>query len=186
MKFSIQRSQLEKLYVQRNGFMMLALGSMLVCIFQVFIMFLMVGREKIVIVPPNIEKSFWVSAQHVSPEYLSEMTTFFANLRLNVTPQSASLQRETILRYTDPTYYNILNSQLVQETDHITEQHISIAFFPVNVKVDTKHFKAIIVGDLKSYVGETTLPTKRARYLVSYRYDAGRLLIKAFEEVKNA
>lgn len=185
MKFSIQRSQLEKIFAQRNGYMVLALGSLLICILQALTMFFLIGREKVILIPPSIEKSFWVSAQHVSPEYLSEMTTFFANLRLNITAESANQQRDTILRYTDPSYYNVLKSKLVQEADHVNEQHISVAFFPVNVKVNTQHFKAIIEGDLKSYVGDTSLPAKRVSYLVTYRYDYGRLLIKSFEEVKH-
>lgn len=186
MRFSIARNQLEKMFAQRNGYMMLALGSMVVCLLQIIALFCLIGREKIILVPPNIEKSFWVSASNASPEYLSEMTIFFASLRLNTTPNSASLQRENILRYTDPVYYNALKTQLVQEADRITDQHISMAFFPVNVKVDSKRFKAMIEGDLKSFVGDTALPVKRVRYLVTYRYDAGRLLVKSFEEVKYA
>jgi len=185
MRFSIARSQLEKIFAQRNGYMMLALGSLLICLLQMIMMFFLIGREKIILVPPTVEKSFWVSASHVSPEYLSEMTIFFANLRLNITPESAGIQRDTLLRYIDPVYYNTLKSQLVQEADHISDQHMNLAFFPVNVKVDSKHFKAIIEGDLKSYVGDASLPTKRVSYLVTYRYDWGRLLVKSFEEVKH-
>lgn len=185
MRFSIERSQIEKLFAQRNGYMMLALGCLLICLLQILVMFFLIGREKIILIPPNVEKSFWVSAHHVSPEYLSEMTTFFANMRLNITPESAGIQRETILRYTDPVYYNTLKTRLVQEADRVTEQHIIMAFFPVNVKVDSKHFKTIIEGDIKSFVGETPLPTRRVSYLVTYRYDSGRLLVKSFEETKH-
>jgi conjugal transfer pilus assembly protein TraE len=186
MRFSIARSQLEKIFAQRNGYMMLALGSMFICLMQIIIIFFLIGREKIILVPPNIEKSFWVSAQHISPEYLSEMTTFFANLRLNITSESASIQREILLRYTDPTYYGSLKTQLVQEADKINDQHISMAFFPTaDVKVNTNKLQSIIEGDLKSYVGETALPTKHVRYLTTYRYNSGRLFIKSFEEVKH-
>lgn len=185
MRFSIERSQLEKLFAQRNGYMMLALGSMLLCLMQIIVMFFLIGREKIILIPPNVEKSFWVSAQHVSAEYLSEMTTFFANLRLNITPESAGAQRESLLRYVDPVYYNSLKTQLVQEADRVTDQHISMAFFPTNVKVDSKHFKTIIEGDIKSFVGDTALASKRVSYLVTYRYDTGRLLVKSFEEIKH-
>jgi conjugal transfer pilus assembly protein TraE len=184
MKFTLAHNQLEKIFAQRNGYMMLAIGSMAVCLLQIIFMFFMMGRERIILIPPGIEKTFWVSASQISPEYLSEMTSFFASLRLNVTPDNAAIQRDTILRYTDPAYYNTLKSQLVQEADKLTDQHISFAFYPVTVKVDAKHFKAIIEGDLKSFVGEAFLPTTRVKYLVSYRYDGGRLLVKSFEEVK--
>ena len=184
MRFAIERSKIEKLFAQRNGYMLLALGSMLLCMLQMIAMFFLTDREKIILIPPDIEKSFWVSAQHVSPEYLSEMTMFFANLRLNITPESAGVQRENLLRYVDPVYYNALKTQLVQEADRVTDQHISMAFFPANVKVDSRHFKTIIEGDLKSFVGDTALAAKRVRYLLTYRYDAGRLLVKSFEEIK--
>lgn len=184
MNFSLAHNQLEKIFAQRNGYMMLAIGSIVVCLLQMILIFFLVGRERIVITPPGIEKSFWVSASQVSPEYLSEMTNFFANLRLNVTPDNSAIQRDTLLRYTDPAYYNTLKSQLIHEADKVADQHVSFAFYPVNIKVDSKHFKALIEGDLKSFVGDTSLPTKRVKYMVSYRYDAGRLLVKSFEEVK--
>ncbi len=185
MKFSIAKTHLEKILVQRNGYMVLAFGSILLCLIQSAVMFFLIGREKIILIPPSIEKSFWVSSKTVSPEYLAEMTAFFANLRFNMTPDNVSIQRETILRYTDPVYYDSLKSQLVQEADKISDQHITMAFFPVNVKVSSKNLKAIIDGDLKTFVGDTVLPTKRVSYQVSYRYDSGRLLVKSFEEVKH-
>ncbi len=186
MKFFIERSQIEKVLLQRNGYIILAVSSMAVCLVQLILIIVLVGREKIVIVPPTIEKSFWVSAQSVSPEYLSEMTEFFANLRLNITPESAQLQSETILRYTDPQYYDLLKQELVKEADKVSDQHLSVAFFPVNIKVDTKNLKGIITGDITSIVGDERIPSKRVSYLISYRYDNSRLLVKSFEEINNA
>lgn len=186
MKFSIAKSQLEKMLAQRNGYMILAFGLILVCLIQGILMFVLIGREKIILVPPNIDKSFWVSSQHVSRDYLSEMTRFFAMLRLNITPESASIQRETLLRYTDPNFYGQLNSQLVQEADRMTDQHISMAFFPTtDIKTNEKNLKAVIEGDLKSYVGDVAVPAKHVRYLLSYSYHSGRLFLKSFEEVKH-
>lgn len=186
MNLSTYRSHLEKLISQRNGYLVLAGGALIICLLQTFTILILMGREKIVIVPPSIEKSFWVSAQNVSPEYLSEMTMFFTSLRLNMTPDNSGIQRETLLRYTDSAYYNTLNSALVKEADRLNEQHINLAFYTANIKVDAKRLEAIIEGDLKANVGDAALPTKRVKYLVGYRYDAGRLLIKSFEEVKNA
>lgn len=185
MKFSVARSQFEKLLIQRNGYMVLAVGSLLICLIQGLLMFYLIGREKIILVPPTIEKSFWVSSQHVSHDYLSEMTRFFAELRLNMTPESARSQRETLLRYTDPNFYGSLNSQLVEEADRMSEQHISMAFFPsIDIKTNEKYLKAIIEGDLKTYVGDVSLATKHVRYLMTYSYHSGRLFLKSFEEMK--
>ena len=177
---------IDKITHNRNGYLMLALGSIGVCFFQSIIIMYLLIHEKIYLVPPSIEKSFWVSSSHVSPEYLSEMTAFFAYLRLNATSDSIIQQREMLLRYTDPSFYEELKTQLVQEEDRINQQHISMAFYPVDIKVDAKQLKAVIQGDLKSNVGDAAIPAKRLTYLISYHYNAGRLLVKSFEEVKNA
>lgn len=186
MNFSVAKNQIEKILSQRNGYMMLAIGSMLICMIQCLLMFFMVGRERIVVVPPTIEKSFWVSSSGVSSDYLSEMTRFFVMLRLNVTPDNSAAQRDILLRYTDPSVYGELKSLLVQEADKMQDQHVSLAFYPTkDIQTNTKKLKAMVEGDLKSYVGETALPVKHVKYLVSYRYHTGKLFITSFEEVKS-
>jgi conjugal transfer pilus assembly protein TraE len=186
MRLSLKRSQIDKLVGQRNGYMMLALGNSIISIFLIITIFLLIGRERIIVTPPVIEKSFWISGTRVSAEYLSEMTTFFANLRFNITPSNSNYQRDILLRYTDPQYYNILKSKLIKESDRIAEQHITMAFFPISIKVDIKNLKAIIEGDLKTFVGDVTLPVKRINYTITYRYDASRLLVTSFTEVNHA
>lgn len=189
MHFGTYKSHLEKMISQRNGYLVLAIGALVVCLLQAFILLGMYGKERIVLVPPTIEKSFWVSSKQVSPEYLSEMTQFFTYLRFNLTPENASLQRETLLRYVDSAYYNQLKSQLIQEADQLVAQHISLTFYPVNIKVNAPKLQVIIEGDLKTNVGDAFLPTKRVKYLIYYAFTGGRLLVKSFamlEEVTNA
>lgn len=111
---------------------------------------------------------------------------FFAGLRLNMTPDTSANQREILLRYTDPEYYNLLKEQLIKEADKLNDQHISFAFYPVDTKINLPKLQTIIEGDLKANVGDAPVPAKRVKYLVQYSYGNGRLLIKAFEEVKNA
>lgn len=185
MNFSVAKNKIEKILSQRNGYMMLSIAAMFICLMQSILMFFMLDRERIIVVPPNIEKSFWVTSSGVSSEYLSEMTRFFVMLRLNVTPESSAAQRDILLRYTDPSAYGELKSLLVQEADKMQDQHISLAFYPTkDIQTNTKKLKAIIEGDLKSYVGEAPLPAKHVKYLVSYRYHSGKLFITSFEEVK--
>jgi conjugal transfer pilus assembly protein TraE len=42
------------------------------------------GRERIVLVPPAIHKTFWVESDRVSAEYLQQMAYFLMQLTLNV------------------------------------------------------------------------------------------------------
>lgn len=186
MNLSVARSEIEKMFSQRNGYLTLAAGAIVLCFLQSLIIFALIGREKIVIVPPSIEKRFWISAQGASAEYLSEMSAFFVNLRLNMTPDSVFYQHELLLHYVDPAFYNAVKAELVKESDKIKDQHISTVFYPVNIKVDAKKLIAIIEGDFKPFVGEVAMPVKRTTYKISYRFDDGKLLVKSFEEVIHA
>jgi conjugal transfer pilus assembly protein TraE len=186
MRSILQKSRLLQLMEQRNGYLVLACGLILLSLLLTSLSFYLSNRERIVLVPPTIEHSFWVSSNDVSPEYLAEMSTFFAYLRLNVTPESVDEERALLLRYVDPKYYSELNNRLIRERDRIMREHISSSFYPVNIEVDTKALTVRITGDLISSVGSTVLSPERLTYLVKYHYDQGRLWVSEFEEVNHA
>lgn len=182
MQFSVYRSALQKMLAQRNSYAVLALCNGVLCLLLMGWVFCLMGRERILVLPPVVEKSFWVTNAQVSAEYLSEMTAFFAYLRLNVTADSAASQHALLLRYTDPSYYNRLKGQLLQEADRLNEQHLSSAFFPVSVQVDSRHLTAFVTGDLQGSVGEIVLPLQRVKYKVTYRWVGGRLFVQTFTQ----
>ncbi|CAN5421498.1 TraE/TraK family type IV conjugative transfer system protein [soil metagenome] len=184
MKSLIHQSRLRKLLRQRNGYLVLAMSLVFLSVLLVGLCFYLAGRERTVITPAVVERSFWVSNSEVSSEYLSEMSSFFAYLGLNLTPENADSQRHIFLRYTDPKYYGVLNNHLIAQRDRIKEQHIATAFYPINVKVNTKGLTALITGDLISSVGTVQLSPQRVVYEITYRYNDGRLWVSKFEEVK--
>ena len=65
----------------------------------------MAGRERVVVVPPSINKTFWVESERVSAEYLEQMAYFLLQLTLNVTPQSIDHQSRVLLQYAAPASY---------------------------------------------------------------------------------
>lgn len=185
MKRIVQKSLLQYVIRHRNGYLAVACGSLFLNILLSFGVITMAGHEKIIIVPPKISQSFWVTESEVSPEYLVEMSHFFASLRFNITPSNAENQREMLLRYVSPEYYEGLKVELITESERIAKEHISTVFYPVDTKVDTRHLTTLIIGDLLSTVGTNTLPSQRVTYKITYKYNEGRLLVKSFEEVKS-
>lgn len=164
---------------------MLASGSMILNFLLIIFMFFMLGRERIVIVPPEIQKSFWVTSGKVSPEYLSEMALFFTSLNLNMTPANAAMQHRVLLRYVDPVFYETLRMRFVEMEEKIKREHLITTFFPNEVKVDTKNFVAQISGDLHHAIGDTHLEPQHVSYQIHFSYKQGQLRITSFPEVKN-
>jgi conjugal transfer pilus assembly protein TraE len=183
MQIAHQKSRLQQLIAQRNGYLVLAVGLVGLTLLLATGLCRLIGRERIVIVPPVVEQAFWVDAKTISPTYLSQMTVFFAQLRLNVTPSSAAYQRDLLLRYTDPRYYGDFKNELVAEADHLAQTHTSLIFYPVDVAVDVPHLTATVSGDFSATVGTVLLPVKRLTYQLTYRYAQGRLWLRSFQEI---
>lgn len=183
MRTLIQQSRITQLLAQRNGYMVLASGLLLLSFFLTALCFDLGYRQRTFVLPPVVEKGFWVSQSAVSSSYLTQMSLFFAALRLNVTPDSADFQRDLVLRYTDPAYYGTLKTALIGERDRLVAQHITTVFYPVNYVVHPKAFTVEITGDLMTQVGTTQMPSQRITYRFSYHYSNGRLWIVHFDEV---
>ena len=55
------------------------------------------GSERTVIVPPSIDRTFWVTRDKASREYLEEMAGFVAWLVLDVSPSTVDWKRNVLL-----------------------------------------------------------------------------------------
>ncbi len=184
MKYLLEQSRIQHLVSHRNGYLMLASISMLLNMMLFAAIFIIKGGERIVVVPPVIEKPLWVTSSQVSPEYLSDMTLYFVSLRLNVTTSNATSQRDTLLRFVAPEHYQDIKTELLLETERLKKNHITTAFFPTNIEVNTNKLLAKVTGDMHTTVGDVHLPSKPISYQISYRYQHGRLIVTAFDEVK--
>ncbi len=185
MQLTHYKSRLQEILAQRNGYLVLAALLALVSLLLTISVCRLIGRERIVITPPVVNQAFWVEARAVSPEYLSQMASFLAQLRLNLTPGNAVYQQETLLRYTDPAYYGDLKNELVSEAEQLEKTHTSLIFYPVEVTVDTQQLTAQMTGNLSATVGNDHLPAQRIHYQLQFRYSEGRLWLKSFEEMKD-
>jgi len=185
MNIKFYKSQLTRLVEQRNGYMLLAGGLIVLCILLVLLIFNLVGRERTIIAPPVVNKTFWVTNSEVSEEYLTEMSVFFAYMRLNVTPANVQYQHEVLLRFADPSFYGELEGQLELERKYLLNEHLNKAYYPSNLAVDIKNLKVRVIGTIHPSVGTEKFKEQNVVYEIKYGYKHGRLLIKAFGVVNH-
>ena len=184
MIYLLHKSRLQHLISHRNGYLALASGSLLLNMLLALAMFAVAGHERIVVVPPSINKSFWVTDNQVSPEYLYDMTLYFAVLRFNLTASNVAEQHDRLLHYINPNGYAEVKTQLQSEAEHLTKAHIAMSFYLVDLDVDAKNLVTVITGDVQGIVGTSVLPLERVTYRLTFTYHGGRLLVKSFDEVK--
>lgn len=110
MKLEWLRSDIASARRATTFLVVLLSGSLLVNVVLAFLTVRMSDRERVVLVPPTINKTFWVESERVSAEYLQQMAYFLMQLTLDVTPQSVDHQASVVLQYAAPASFGELRT----------------------------------------------------------------------------
>lgn len=145
--------------------------------------FCLVGKERVVVVPPIVNRDFWVATDTVSDSYLEQMAEFFGGLLLNVTPNSFATRSEHLLQHVAPNAYPKLKTQLVEQQLEIERRALSTTFHPSSFKVDRNKLLVELKGELKIFVGHASTESQRKTYHIQFIQHHGRLYIQQFSEV---
>jgi conjugal transfer pilus assembly protein TraE len=145
-----------------------------------------VGKEKVVVVPPIVNRDFWVSSDTVSDSYLEQMAEFFSSLLLNVTPNSFVTRSEHLLQHVEPNAYAKIKAQLVEQQLEIERRAMSTTFHPSSFKVDRSRLVVELKGQLKILMGNASVESQSKTYQIKFAQHHGRLYIQQFSEVPHA
>ena len=147
--------------------------------------FYLIGRERVIVVPPLVSRDFWVATHIVSDSYLEQMAEFFAGLLLNVTPSSFATRAEHLLQHVASDAYPAIKAQTVTQQLELERRAMSTSFHPTSFKVDRARLLVELKGQLKVVVGNAPLDTQSKTYQLQFVQQQGRLYIKQFSEVPN-
>lgn len=182
MKKNILDGTTQQLSFQRNIFAALALLLAVSLILTSSLLFM--KRERVVIVPPFVEKEFWVEASHISPTYLEQFGYFLGQLLLGKSAYSSPSQRAILLRHTDPAFVGALKQKLVAEEELLHKQNASYVFYPVVINAVLQKKEVIIEGDRIFYVSGKQVSLERETYVLSFKYTGSRLLLTGIRAVE--
>ena len=140
------------------------------------------GHERIVVVPPNIHKTFWVESDRVSSEYLEQMGYFLMQLILNVTPQSVDHQSRVLLQYASPSAFGELRTQLATSAERLKRDSAATIFSAQDLSVDERHLKVGVRGQLTTFVSDRRVSEVVKAYAIEFQYTGGRITLKSFRE----
>lgn len=176
MDMKAYKQGIEKIHYQRNIFaffgLILLLSNLLLAVF------LFIKRERVVIVPPVVEKEFWVEGSCLSPSYLEQFGLFLSQLLLNKSPDSVALQNRILMRYVSPAYSPVFGKALDQEKEEMVQQKLSYLFFPSKVQIAPKLKQVVLEGERVVYLGENEFLKELRRYILSFDFPNGTLLLK--------
>lgn len=164
---------------------LLVAGLTVVVLIEAGAMLRLAGAEKTVLVPPEIKRSFWVSGNAVSKEYLEEMAYWYAGLALNITPAVSDYQNSLFLKYAAPSEYGRLQAEMGARAEFLKKNNTATQFSVRNVTTNEKDLKVALSGTLVTWTSDKKAGERNATYLVGFKFMNGRLYVSDFKETSD-
>ena len=139
-----------------------------------------------VIVPPSINKSFWVTRDKASSEYLEQMGSFIAWLVLDVTPSSIDWKKDMLLGYAEPDQHGQLKARQEVQAERLKRINASTVFAPQQLVPNEDAQHVIVHGRLRTLVNGLETANEAKAYLVEFGYAGARMHLKTFKEIPDA
>lgn len=175
-------NEIDRLRVQlsraRKQFVFIAV----VCLGLTASVFQMSTKTMVTIVPPEINKTFWVSNTGASAEYLEEMALYVASLSQNYTPKNIDYKHSQILKIVHPSVYGALKSKLDDASEYSKSNNVSQIFHPDSSRIDVDAGIVHLNGIRERWVNDEALPSKQIVLVVSFGYEDGLITLKSVKE----
>jgi conjugal transfer pilus assembly protein TraE len=142
-----------------------------------------VGSDRTVIVPPNIDRTFWVTKEKASREYLEEMASYVAWLVLDVTPTTVDWKKNVLLNWVAPDQHAAMKTKMDLEAERLRGNNAATFFLVQQLAADEAKQSVVITGRLRRQINgaDVTEPETRS-YLAQFQYAGGRVHIQSFKE----
>ncbi|WP_284620630.1 type IV conjugative transfer system protein TraE [Aquabacterium humicola] len=146
----------------------------------------LLGSQRTLVVPPSINKSFWVERDKASSEYLEQMGSFIAWLVLDVSPASIDWKKDILLGYVEPAQHGELKTRQELEASRLKRINASTAFMPQQLVPSEEAQSVVVRGRLRTLVNGLETANDSKAYLLEFSYAGARMHLKTFKEIPNA
>ena len=172
---------------RRNRGLGLAVGALAAgLLLALAIIINLLGTVRTVVVPPSINKSFWVSRDKASGEYLEQMGAFITWLVLDVTPASIDWKKDILLGYVDPAQYGALKTRQEVEAERLKRINATTAFAPQQLVSSEDTQSLVVRGRLRTLVNGYETANDLKAYRIDFGHAGARMHVIGFKEVPYA
>lgn len=146
----------------------------IVVIAQMIFIGIIIGKQKTIVLPPRVSRSFWVAGGKVSQGYLIQMGDYLSQTVLNFTPKDYKEQLGNFMIYVLPARYKAINTALESQIKSVTTLGVSSVFYPT--KTTIKGNTITIIGVNHSFKGKKMTGSQET-VILGYKVVNGRFYI---------
>ncbi|MFZ5571297.1 MAG: TraE/TraK family type IV conjugative transfer system protein [Thermodesulfobacteriota bacterium] len=154
------------------------------CIISSAISLRAVTYQKVVILPPAVDKRIVIQGSSVNTEYIELFTKYAMGLLLNYTPGIFDDQISDLLKLTSPRYYPALNRRMLEIKGDVKRLSITSMFYPQLLRINQEKQEINILGlRIQTARGQEVERVEKI-YLMKYQLLNGRFYVDGIEEVE--
>jgi conjugal transfer pilus assembly protein TraE len=175
-----------QMLIRQNRFLWLTLGGIVTAlVLALLVAWVGMGATRTVITPPKIEKSFWITDNTASGEYIDQMAQWVSYLTLDVTPDNVQYKSDLLLKLAHPDYHGALQQKLRVNAEKIRRDNAATSFDIRTVRAAPDALAAVLTGQLKVLINGTPVKNEIRHYLARFDLDGGKAQLIQFKQVKN-
>jgi len=168
--------------VEENRILKLVVLSLTALNFVLALMYIRAtNKVKVVVVPPEIRKEFWMVGNEVSREYLEQVFYYVTSSLLNVSPETVdeSLSRIYVFLTTDPDLLEKIRLAFREYALAVKKNKVYQSFYPMTMEV--KGNTVIVKGILRKTVGVGSVKEESREVKYKFTVRNSRLFIEGIE-----
>lgn len=144
------------------------------------------GSERTHLVPPTIDKAFWIERDRASAEYYEQMAGYVTWLMLDVSPASIGWKRDALLAWVAPEHSGEIKTKMDLEAERLKANNASSSFELYQLNTDAKAQTVMVTGRLRRQINGVDVgdPAPRS-YLAQFAFRGGRVQLQTYTEVPN-
>jgi conjugal transfer pilus assembly protein TraE len=175
-----------QMLIRQNRFLWLTLGGIVTAlVLALMVAWAGMGATRTVVTPPKIEKSFWITDNTASGEYIDQMAQWVSYLTLDVTPDNVQYKSDLLLKLAHPDYHGALQQKLRVNAEKIRRDNAATSFDIRTVRAAPDALAAVLTGQLKVLINGTPVKNEIRHYLARFDLDGGKAQLIQFKQVKN-
>ncbi|HXF45847.1 MAG TPA: type IV conjugative transfer system protein TraE [Burkholderiaceae bacterium] len=134
------------------------------------------------VVPPGVERSFWVQRDDVSGDYLEMMATHVIGLALNVSAATVDGQTKALLRLVAPSAYGEVQKMMEVNAMRLKTTSSATTFWPAEILTDAHNKTVTFRGMQSTWIADRRTSQVDRTFVVRFAYTGGRLVVVELSE----
>ncbi len=150
-------------------------------IFNSFMVYRAVSYQKVILIPPKMTGTIEFVKGKPTDKYIWDMTRTITNLAVNYSPATARAQFNELLEYFAPEKFPNASEKWYSLASRIEETQACSVFYLENITLK-KDGTVEIFGEMRQFVGNTSIFRQGKTFVLSYRIEKGRFYLLNFKE----